>query len=404
MVLAVPFTQMARAETITSDTEDMLQAFLSETIGIDLYEYKIANKEYSFTYPSEYGGTIKQEHVHLDFTSSEGNFSVMGLFLNGFNGGIFIYPPTNGSMIYKQQPLTNAWDESNRVLKNYKNFAETHQLKTSHIDSAIILLNNSTTSLSPSESLHTFNNVTGFVPSTTTKGNIKQQTKQESVKWTYNENGVDMPNKCLKIDFGSGKLHFVDTWNLFTVASFSVISENEVNQIAHDAANKYNLTLIGENDTLIVPEKPEWSNRTTIVMNMIPGEIYNDEVNKANPVVSAGNATRDPMALYPLWETVCYFSKNIGNVYGIAVGVWGDTKEIAYITPYGYLGTSEENSIANTEVISDEPEQTDNSVPEFEDTKIDGTIPSSGIYFIVAVASISAIGIALTIVFKKRRK
>lgn len=412
LFLVVMLVQTSEADTLDFTAKDMMPAFLSEVVGLDLSKYNITNEEYSFKYPSEYGGNVKDEHVYLEFVSSEGNISVMGLFLNGFNGGIFVYPPTKGSMFFKHQPSTNALDESRNILQRYKIFADNYGFDTSHIDSALTLLNNATIASSASDNLQTFNNIIGFVPSVTTAGNMKQETTQKGVSWIYTEKGVDMPNKCLKIDFGINKLHFVDTWNLFTIGSFSVVSEDEVKQIAFDAANNYNLTLVGENGTLIVAEKPEWSNRTSIVLNMVPGEIYNDELSKEIGIVSGGNATRDPMALYPLWETVLYFSERVGSVYGIAVGVWGDTKEIAYITPYGYLDAPAEDpdTTTSTDPPADEPEenpaeQTEPSSTQTEiTTKLESSNPPSNMYLIAGIAVTAIAFVVAAVALKKRRK
>jgi hypothetical protein len=253
-------------------------------------------------------------------------------------------------------------------------------------------------SSSPSTTLNTLNNITGFVPSVTVTDNVKQETTETGIKWIYTENGVDMPNRCLAIGFGSNELNFADTWNLYTVGCFSVISEDEVAQIAFAAAKNYNLTLIGENDTLI-PAKPDWTNMTsTIILNMVPGEIYNDEVNKANPYMSGGNATRDPLALYPLWETVFYFSKSIGNTVGIAVGVWGDTKEIAYITPYGYLGGS-----GATPTETSKPTEPTPTPPETP-TETESSNPPLTIYLISGITAIAITIAVAAIVLKKRSK
>lgn len=220
LVLAVLLIQTSMATTVTSTTQNMLPAFLDEVVGLDLTKYNIANEEYSFRYPSEYGGNVKDEYVYLELVSSEGNISVMGMFLNGFNGGIFVYPPANGSMFFKHQPpSTNTLDESRNILQRYKTFAEHYGMETSHVDSALNLLNDASIDSSASADLQTFNNLAGFVPAVSTSGNMKQETKQRSITWIYTENGVDMLNRCLKIDFGINKLHFVDTWNLFAVGS-----------------------------------------------------------------------------------------------------------------------------------------------------------------------------------------
>jgi hypothetical protein len=41
-----------------------------------------------------------------------------------------------------------------------------------------------------------------------------------------------------------------------------------------------------------------------------------------------------------MWSAVFYFNQPIGNIAGIQVGVWGDTKEVAYCRPQRYLGNS----------------------------------------------------------------
>ena len=410
LFLAIPLIQISRTDAVDFTAKDMMPAFLSEVVGFDLTNYNITNEGYNVSYPSYYGGLVKDEVIRFTLESNSSEINVMGIFNNGFIYGIVIHH-INGSIMYSRQPSTNALDESRNILQRYKTFAQNYGFDISHIDSALTLLNNATRASSASDELHMFNDLIGFVPSVTTAGNMKQETTQRGVSWIYTEKGVDMPNKCLKIDFGIDKLHFVDTWNLFTVGCVSVVSEDEVKQIAFDAANNYNLTLVGENGTLIVTEKPEWSNVTSIVLNMVPGEIYKDELSKKIGIVSGGNATRDPLVLYPLWETVLYFSERVGSVYGIAVGVWGDTTEIAYITPYGYLDAPAEDpdTTTPTDPPVNEPEetsaeQTEPSSTQTENTtKLEGSNPPSSTYLIAGIA-VTATAVAVAVVFLKKRR
>jgi hypothetical protein len=397
LILAIPLFQISRAATINSTAEDKMLAFLGDVVGLDLTKYNITNENYGFNYPLYYGGTVKEEYLELDLVSEEGTISVMSRFLNGFNSVVFVYAPTNGSMFFKLQPSTNALDESRNILQRYKTFAEKYGLGTSYMDTALTLLSNATRAPSSSADSPTFNNITGFVPSVTAAGNMKQETTQTGIKWIYTDRGVDMPDKCLVIDFGSNELFFADAWNLYTVGCFSVISEDEAAQIAFAAAKNYDLTLIGENDTLI-HAKPDWTNVTsTIILNMMPGQIYNKipEDHSVNP----GNATRDPLALYPMWETVFYFSKSIGHTVGIAVGVWGDTKEIAYISPYGYLGGSGEN--AATQTTPTEPSTTPSETPAESESSEN---PPLSTYLIGGIAVITIAAIVAAVALKKRSK
>ncbi|MCW4045485.1 MAG: hypothetical protein NWE94_08225 [Candidatus Bathyarchaeota archaeon] len=389
--------QNSRAYREAPAAEEKLQTFLSEVVGIDLAQYNITNVGSGINYPSMFGGLVKEEGACFYLESNGSKISVHGTFYNGLVYSITVYP-MEGSIIYTQQPSTNAPDETRNILQRYQAFAKIYGIDASHLTPAVGMLS-SVKSSSLNTTLNTLNNITGFVPSVRVADNVKQVTTQTGVKWIYTDKGVDMPDKCTVIDFGGNELLFVDTWNLYTVGCFSVISEDEAVEIAFAAAKSYNLTLIGENDTLI-PVQPDWTNMTyTITLNMIPGQIYNDEVNKATHFVNPGNATRDPLALYPLWETVFYFSKSIGNTVGIAVGVWGDIKEIAYLTPYGYLGGSGVTPPTPTET-SNEPTVAPSEAP----TELENSNPSASLYLTGVAAAVAITIAAAALALKKRSK
>lgn len=389
--------QTSKADTANSTAKEKLPEFVSEVVGLDMAKYNITDEGYGFHYPSEYGGIAKEESMSFNLVSNKGTIYTArahGIFLNGFICGISVDAPTKGSMFFTDPP-TNALDESRNILQRYKTFAEKYGFGTSHIDQALTLLNNATSASSSSADFSLLNDITGFVPSVTYAGNMKQEITQESITWIYTDRGVDMPNKVLKIDFGSNDLRFVDTWNLFTVGCFSAVSEDEAIRIGWDAAKNYNLTLIGENGPY--NPKTEWSNRTYVKLNMIPGQIHNiaAEDNFVNP----SNATRDPLALYPQWFLVFYFNKSIAaghrSIAGIAVGLWGDTKEIASTGISDYKGVTGEHPYTTTEPSSTQTENT---------TKSESSNPSSSMYLIAGIAA-TAIAIAVVVVaLKKRRK
>ena len=313
--------------------EDKLQNFLGEVLEIDLTKYNVTNTGSSSSYPSYYGGLVKEEGASFNLESDLSKVSVQGEFLNDFICQAIVYP-MQGSMICMQPPSTSALDESIRLLEGYHTYSGNLGLDTSHVTLALSML--STVNVSdPNPDLYMFNNIAGFIPSVTVSGNMKQETTQTGVRWTYTEKGVDMPSKCLAIDFGSNELLFADTWNLYTVGSFSTISEDQAKSIGWKAAENYDLVLVYENGTLFSGH-PDWTDMTyQIAVNMIPGQIYKQlpEDNFVDP----GNVTRNPLALYPLWQMVFYFHEYIGDTVGIQVGVWGDSKEVAYISEYGYL-------------------------------------------------------------------
>lgn len=73
-------------------------------------------------------------------------------------------------------------------------------------------------------------------------------------------------------------------------------------------------------------------------LEMIPGEGLSSNLPPTLSNVYPTSTSRDQMKLYPLWHFIFYFNKPIGDTVGVEVGVWGDTKEIAYSQDYGYLG------------------------------------------------------------------
>jgi hypothetical protein len=131
-----------------------------------------------------------------------------------------------------------------------------------------------------------------------------------------------------------------------------------------------------------------------IALNIIPGQIYKrlPEDNFVDP----GNVTRDPLALYPLWQMVFYFHDNIGDVVGVQVGVWGDSEEVAYISEYGYLGPyvipTPTPTISPTPALTPSPEST----PRTE------TFPATLVF--VAAVGIALAAIGLLIYLKKRHR
>jgi len=168
---------------------------------------------------------------------------------------------------------------------------------------------------------------------------MKLVVSQTSIGLCYTANGVDMPNKFIGMSFGDNTFVFSDTWNLYSIGSFSVISKDEATSIAWAAAKNCSLTLEYRTNNSSEVMKPDWSQmRSDVGLLMIPGQIHNNSANDALNYINMGNTTRHPLSLYPLWQTMFYFSQPIGDIAGIQVGVWGDTKEIAYCETFGFLG------------------------------------------------------------------
>lgn len=394
LLLSVPLIHASGAD-VTNKTnqfgENKLLVFLSNVIGLDLAKYNVTVSS-GVTYPYNFGGLVKQEVISCQLDYNGSKIGIMGIFYNEYIFAIDILP-NQGPLIYAQPPSANPIDEAKSILRKYQIFANDYGITASHLTTALNMLNN----------------VNELTSSSTILGNTKLEVSRItyneanfnrtliSFKWIYTANGVDAYNKRLEITFEGNATSFKDTWGFFTIGNFSVISETESVEIAFAAAKNYNLTLVGEGGVLI-PVQPDWSGMTyTIVLNMIPGQIYNRDPD--DHFMNPGSAVRDPLALYPLWEAVFYFGENVGHTVGIAVGVWGDTKEIAYITPYGYLGDMGGNQTAPAAT----PTPPESSSPSETPMEPENNSPLNA-YLIVGSATIAIIAAVATIALRKRSR
>jgi hypothetical protein len=324
------------ANSANTSTKEKLPVFLSEVIGLDLTKYNKTNEGYSVSYPSEFGGLVKREQTSFKLESKSSNISAAGIFDNGLVFWIYFYP-INGSMIYSKQPSTDALDESKNIFQRYHTFCQRYNIDCSHVATAINMCDQLPTSTS-TKSSGNINQMKDFIPANITQNNMKLLTKQTSIRFDYTVNDVDVPNKCIVMNFGYNTFTFSDTWNLYGIGSLSALSKEEVTNLAFIVAKNYSLTLE-------IGGKPDWSKmRSDVGLSMILGQTYNNSAGDDTHYVNVGNATRHPLMLYPLWQTIFYFSEPIGNVDGIQVGIWGDTKEVAYCDVYGFLGSSGQTS------------------------------------------------------------
>ncbi|MEM3378572.1 MAG: hypothetical protein QW674_06465 [Candidatus Bathyarchaeia archaeon] len=395
-IVAVPLVLCSRAYREAPEAEAKLQKFLSEVIGIEMSRYNMTNIGSGFSYPLWFGGVVKEEGVSFYLESNDSMVGVSGFFDNGLLTWLTVHI-MNGSIIYSRQPSTDALEETKGILQRYKSFAEGYKVNTAHLTSALNLLGGVELA-SPSTALSMLNNITGFVPSTAASGSMKMETTTTGIKWIYTERGVDMPNKCLVIDFGGNELFFADTWNLFTVGCFSVISEEEAKGIGWDAAKNFDMKFRDENGTEFYVKPPGWSGYVEVGLSMIPGLFYNRDPN--DHFVDPGSAVRDPLALYPLWQMVFYFNASVGGAVGIQVGVWGDTKEIAYISEYGYLGDLGGNS--SLSVVASSPSES-STVPSEAPAEPDNDW-SSSVYLLVGLVATAVVVAIAAVALRKRSK
>ena len=378
--VSVPLLQTSRAETASITAKDKLFAFLTDNIAINMSEYAANSESYSITYPSTYGGLAKEELVNYEFKADDGSkIYGMAIFDNGFPTAIIFR--LYGSVKYAQQPSTSTLEETTKIITRYRTFAERYNIGTDHINPALSMLSQ----------------VTEITTSNMTIGNMKMDMKSSSnangdatkIAWIYSIDGVDVPRKSLSLGIydvsGAVQISFSDTWGLWSVADIG-ISEAEAKSIAWNTARNYNLTLHGEDNSTIT-KKPDWTDDpfTEAALTMTPGQSYNNTLNNALHDANMGSIARNGLTLYPIRQFVFHFNKQIGDIVGIQIGVWGDTKEIAYNGTYGFYGSFPTPTASVQPVTSPQPSGS-------HDVPINSIIVAAVIF---AIAAVSVAGVYL---------
>ncbi|MCL1971169.1 MAG: hypothetical protein FWF66_06940 [Candidatus Bathyarchaeota archaeon] len=324
----------ANAENFSA--KEKLPALLSDVIGLDLSKYTLTNERSATQYL--YGNSVEVENCAFELVDVKGSeLTVRGHFYNGIPNSINV-GVVDSSFYYAIDTPKNSVEKMKNILERYEIFAQKYGVATLDVSLALDLLNKAPTAL-PAQG----------VPANVSLGNMTLFIAQNSFSFVYTVNGVIVPNRGWSIDFMDNAISFSDSFGLYRVCDVNTYaSEEEFVSFAFVLAQKFCddhlFYQVGE-DGVEVEVRPDWSNmRSEVGLLMISGQQYNNPIN--NELLAQGtgvsfSADRDALTLYPFWSAVFYFSYPIGNVYGVQVGVWGDTGEVAYCWEQGFLGNSQ---------------------------------------------------------------
>jgi hypothetical protein len=160
---------------------------------------------------------------------------------------------------------------------------------------------------------------------TTTSGNLQLvvngSAKDTTFMWTYVSNGAEARHKCISLGFTDGLLrYFVDTWDLYKIGNTTInLSQEEAIEIAMEQAKNFSWIVGSGNNSI---EAKDFN--VTKAMET--------KLTFANSLYADKQRDTDPLELYPIWRIGVGLDKFYpGNVYGINVEIWADTKEIRHI-------------------------------------------------------------------------
>ena len=271
-------------------------SIMSSVVGLDVAKY---NASQTVDSNGSYLGVLPAEIVRYTLNSNGSKLDVMDTFANGSLQMIDVLENNGSPQI--TQPATSAVGMAKAFLLNYQNYSS----HTFYGQLASML-----------DNVNPDTNLTAI--SGNLKFNVTESGSSITFTWSYTSSGIDAVYKGVSLEYENGFLqNFVDTWNLYPIGSTAVnLSEAEAESIAMQNAKTYSWKVGSGNETYVV-------NRFNVTQPIVEQLIFCEAGN------ASGARSDDPLTLYPAWRIGVGLDKFYpGNVYGIYVDVWADTKQV----------------------------------------------------------------------------
>lgn len=332
---------------------------LSDVISFDLTKYNIKTEEGNL--PSQIMGDISREIVIYDLDAANSKIKAAYTFANGNLQGIQVFK-NEGT------PILNNPVAASDDVKNAQDFLNSYQ---TYSNRAIF-----------GELKNTLNNIDTSKNFTKTVGDKVLQvtfyTDNTHFKWHYTANGAVSPySKVISMTFKDGFLtSFIDNWDLYTVGNTNVnLTEEEAVTMAMDVAREHSWTAQLDEETLY-PINFNKEHSVSWVKLSFDCSIYANEPR-----------SEDYRELYPVWRVGLVLNKVYGELYGLEVDIWADTKEVRSV--------KEEYSQLAAEVYEKYTQKSDTNTFFINYTSVS--------LFLLSAVMVSVIVAALTKQFKQSK-
>jgi hypothetical protein len=276
------------------------QQDLGSLVGIDTTKYATS---IALSNNDSYKNALPATNVRYTLDSSE---SKIDTYITYVNNSITMIE------IFSNQGSPHLTTTTNNITDQAQNFLTTYQAQTKNS------LYGQLNAMIPKDLSNNYSTTLGNINLTITASSDKDTT----LRWTYQNNGVSAPDKCVALRYQNGYLkYFVNNWDLYKVGSTEInLSEQEAIDIAMDAARKYS------------PDSKENGTIGGIKFNVTNAMVV-EKILSPSVYVDADNArSQDMLELYPMYSVWVSLDKFYpGNVYGFNVYVWADTKQVCYI-------------------------------------------------------------------------
>ncbi|MGE5575142.1 MAG: hypothetical protein ACM3UL_03305, partial [Ignavibacteria bacterium] len=282
-------------------TEQKGLSALTNVVGLDLTKYDVKTQGSNQSLPFLDG--ILQENVLFNLTSENSKLSIFYTYTNGNLQGLYVLENEGTPVLTKSTVSINAVESAKDFLTNYQTYSNKQVF---------------------GELQSTLTNVDASKNITKTIGNtVLEQTvyndSQTYFKWYYTANGAIAPyTKTIAMGFKNGFLtSFIDNWELYPVGSTNVnLSKDQAVALALDIAKNHNWTMQLDQDTLDPINFNKDKSVSWITLSF------------DNSIDADTTRSKNSLELYPVWKVGIVLNKVYGELYGLEVDIWADTKEL----------------------------------------------------------------------------
>lgn len=373
IILIISLMPFPAAHSTSFTSQDKALSIITDVFELDTPKYTVELTNYNSKHPSDLGSLV-QEDMTYSLVSTQNEIKIKFAFVNNTVAYVDLRAPTASisSANYREKLPPNILDATKIVLQRLKIFSNASYIQPM---------------------LDSMNGVSDINSVNMTIGNIKRQitvntqvilvnrtynytSTRTSIYFTDNVNGAYSP-KSLKIDYTDGAfVGFSNGWDLYSTGSEKInIQQEEAINIARELANNASTAKLNYADRSI-----------TANLRMLP---------------------REPFVLYPFWFVELPLDYPNSTFIGWQVGIWADTREIAYSHPVAVLGSPPNTDPTNIDYPSITPTPPANIGPT-SDTQAQPensqTQPFNTYLAVAAGAIIAIVVIATAVVLKKRGK
>ena len=289
---------LASEVTLKENCTSVMQSVLN----LDLSKYTIISQESSLNL--EQLGGVSMHGILFNLTSEKSNLRIFYSFVSENLQGIYVLENSGNPHLTKTPVVSNAIASAQTFLDSYQKYTS-KQIFTD--------LELSLTDVVPDR------NVTAVMDDKIMQ--ILSYNDRTNFKWSYIANNAKAEyTKIITMGVRDGFLSFfIDNWDLYPVGNTIVnISQEEAVSIAVDVAKAHSWSVSVDASSLTA----EKLNRNRVSYSAL---YLADSIGADKP------RSKNALEIYPVWTVSLALDRMYGQLYGLQVDIWADSKEVRSI-------------------------------------------------------------------------